>query len=416
MNTATSASDGAKGSVRTPKTPNSPDYDVVVIGAGPYGLSAGVHLQAKGLSVRVFGEPMEFWATKMPAGMLLRSPRVASNISDPTSAFTLNAYEAASGIEPRVRTPLETFVEYGRWFQHQLSSCLERTAVLAIRKEKSVFTLHLENGKSVTSRRVVVAAGVGPFQRKPAVFDHLPPAQVSHCYEGRKIAEFRGKRVAVIGAGQSALESAALLAEAGSEVEVIARIAALRWIGMHPRLHHLGPISKMMYSSHDVGPAGISRLVAWPNLMRRVPLGLRDKMRKRAVRSAGAPWLMPRLTAVKISTGRAVESAESRGDELHLKLSDGSERRVHHVLLGTGYRVDLSRYGFLPAEMAANIGQLDGYPDLGAGFTTSIPGLHFIGAAAARSFGPLLYFVAGTEFASRELTSHIVRNPVKSFQ
>jgi len=416
VNTATSASAGAKGSVRAPKAPNSPDYDVVVIGAGPYGLSAGVHLQAKGLSVRVFGEPMEFWATKMPAGMLLRSPRVASNISDPTSAFTLEAYEAASGIEPRVRTPLETFVEYGRWFQHQLSSCLEKTPVLAIRKENSVFTLPLENGKSVTSRRVVVAAGIGPFQKKPAVFDHLPAAQVSHCYEGRKIAEFRGQRVAVIGAGQSALESAVLLAEAGAEVEVIARIPALRWIGMHPRLHHLGPISKMMYSSHDVGPAGISRLVAWPNLMRRVPLGLRDKMRKRAVRSAGAPWLMPRLTAVKISTGRAVERAESRGDEVHLKLNDGTERRVHHVLLGTGYQVDISRYSFLTPEMAANIRQLDGYPDLGAGFTTSIPGLHFLGATAARSFGPLLYFVAGTEFASRELTSHIVRNRVQSLQ
>jgi hypothetical protein len=262
----------------------------------------------------------------------------------------------------------------------------------------------------------VVAAGIGPFQRKPAVFANLPPAQVSHCYEGRKIAEFRGKRVAVIGAGQSALESAALLHEAGAEVEVIARIPQLRWIGMHPRLHHLGIISKIMYSSHDVGPFGISRLVAWPNFMRQVPIGLRDKMRTRAVRSAGAPWLMPRLPSVKISTGRAVLSADSKADEVLLKLDDGSERRVHHVLLGTGYQVEISRYSFLPPELAAEIRQLDGYPDLGAGFTTSVPGLHFVGAAAARTFGPLLYFVAGTDFASKHLTSHIVRNPVKSFQ
>jgi thioredoxin reductase len=416
VNTVTRASDDAMRSARNPKAPNSPDYDVAVIGAGPYGLSVGAHLQAKGLAVRVFGEPMEFWATKMPAGMLLRSPRVASNISDPTSAFTLDAYEAASGIEASARTPLETFVEYGRWFQHQLDSCLERTSVTAIKNEKSIFRLSLLNGKSVTSRRVVVAAGIGPFQRKPEVFAHVSPLQVSHCYEGRKSAEFRGKRVAVIGAGQGALESAALLYEAGAEVEVIARIPCLRWIGRHPRLHHLGPISTMLYSSHDVGPAGISRLVAWPNLMRHVPLNLRDKMRTRAVRSAGAPWLVPRLASVKISTGRAVERAESKGDELQLKLDDGSERRVHHVLLGTGYQVDISRYSFLAPELTEGIRQLDGYPDLGPGFTTSVPGLHFIGAPAARTFGPLLYFVAGTEFASKQLTTYIVRNRVKSFQ
>src|SRR5450631_3137347 len=394
--------------------PNSPDLDVVVIGAGPYGLSAGAHLKAKGLAVRVFGEPMEFWATKMPAGMLLRSPRVASNISDPTAAFTLDAYEAVSGIEPKKRTPLETFVEYGRWFKHQLESCLDKTSVTTIRKEKSVFRLDLASGQSITTRRVVVAAGIGPFSRMPGVFASLAPQQVSHCYDGRKISEFRGKSVVVIGAGQSALESACLLHEAGAQVEVIARIPTLRWIGMHPRLHQLGPISKMLYSSHDVGPAGVSRLVAWPNLMRHFPLSLRDKMRTRAVRSAGAPWLGPRLASVKISTGRFVVSAESKGEELQLKLDDGSERRVHHVLLGTGYQVDISRYGFLPPELTGEIRQLDGYPDLGSGFTSSVPGLHFLGAPAARSFGPLLYFVAGTDFASKELTSHVMRQPVKS--
>ncbi len=69
----------------------SPEYDVAVIGAGPYGLSAGMHLRANGMSVRIFGEPMDFWASKMPQGMLLRSPREASNLSDPQDAFTLEA-------------------------------------------------------------------------------------------------------------------------------------------------------------------------------------------------------------------------------------------------------------------------------------------------------------------------------------
>jgi hypothetical protein len=357
---------------------------------------------------------MDFWADKMPAGMLLRSPREASNISDPTQAFTLEAYESTFGKEPAAPLPVETFVEYGRWFRHQLDSDLDTRTVARVDRDRLGFQLTLQTGDTVRASRVVVAAGIGPFRRKPFQFRNLPQTQASHCYEGRKFREFSGKKVAVIGAGQSALECAALLHEAGAEVEVIAQISELRWIGMHSWLHHMGPISTMLYSKHDVGPAGISRLVAAPKLVHHLPLPLRDKIRKRAVRAAGSRWLPARLTGVKISTSRVVMSASSVGDEVALKLDDGGERRIHHVLLGTGYDVDITRYEFLPPELTEDIRQLDGYPALTGGFASSVPGLHFIGATAARSFGPLLYFVAGTEFASVELAKYVARSAVRS--
>jgi hypothetical protein len=193
----------------------------------------------------------------------------------------------------------------------------------------------------------------------------------------------------------------------GIDVEVIARVQVLRWIGMHQRLHNLGPISKALYSKHDIGPIGISRLVAYPNLVYRIPIGIRDRIRTRAVRSAGAPWLIPRLQNVTILTGRTVVSAKEVDGEVQLLLDDGSERRVDHVLMATGYRVDISQYQFLAPELVREVRQLDGYPDVTAGFATSVPGLHFIGATAARKFGPLMYFVTGTEFAARELASRI---------
>src|SRR5262249_4345866 len=157
-------------------------------------------------------------------------------------------------------------------FRNQLGDVFDSSTVSEARREGSNFVLSLKDGTRIRSRRLVVAAGIGPFRRKPAVFADLPAEQVSHCYEGRAIAELTGKRVAVIGAGQSALESAALLHEAGSDVEVLARIPTLRWVGMHPWLHRLGLISKILYSKYDVGPAGISRLVASPSVMFHVPL------------------------------------------------------------------------------------------------------------------------------------------------
>lgn len=385
------------------------DSEVAIVGAGPYGLSAAAHLTDLGIDARIFGEPMEFWATGMPEGMLLRSPRPASTISDPRSAFTLEAYEAASGTAPVKRVTWKTFVNYGKWFGEQIGTPLDRRSVTELRRDGSIFRLTLSDGASLTARRVVVAAGIGPFRKNPAVFSDLCPCRASHCYEGRKL-DTLGRRVAVIGAGQSALECAALLHEMGTDVEVIARIPALRWIGMHPRLHNLGPISSMLYSKHDIGPIGISRLVAYPHLLYHFPMAPKDKIRTRAVRSAGAPWLVSRLQNVKVSVGRSVASAREIGDEVELRLDDGSERRVDHVLLGTGYRVDLARYKFLSPDLLREIRQLDGYPDVSAGLRTSVPGLHFTGAPAARNFGPLVYFVTGTEFASTELASWLRRN------
>jgi cation diffusion facilitator CzcD-associated flavoprotein CzcO len=381
--------------------------DVAVIGAGPYGLSAGAHLKAKGLGVCVFGEPMEFWAKKMPEGMLLRSPRVASNLSDPDHAFTLEAYESASKKEPAAPLPLDTFVEYGRWFRHQLGSDLDERNVLRVDRDGSAFRVTLKDGQEIRATNVVVAAGIGPFKRVPTVFQQLSPQQVLHCYEGRDVRRFAGKRVAVIGAGQSALESAALIHEAGAHVEILMRRGNLRLIGNAPWLHKLGVFSNLLYSSHDVGPAGISRLVAYPKLVARIPLKLRDRIRKRAVRPAGSRWLPARLATVKVTSDCTVSQAKTVGNEISLTLNDSSERRVDYVILGTGYDVDISRYEFLPPELAREVKQFDGYPKLARGFRSSVPGLHFIGATAARSFGPLLYFVAGTEFACRELTPAI---------
>ena len=122
-------------------------------------------------------------------------------------------------------------------------------------------------------------------------------------------------------------------------------------MGLHPRLHHLGMISKMLYSTRDVGPAGISRLVAMPRLFQRLPRWFQDRTAYRAIRPAGAGWLKPRLKEVTITLGRRVAAAKVAGSRLLLKLDDGTERLVDHVLLATGFRVDVSKYPFLAQSL-----------------------------------------------------------------
>jgi cation diffusion facilitator CzcD-associated flavoprotein CzcO len=385
--------------------------DVVIIGGGPFGLGASAHLcSIEGLGVKTFGEPMSFWNNQMPAGMLLRSSWEASNLWDPKRRFTLDAYQKVSRNHISSPVSLERFVDYGLWFQKNAVPNIDKREVVSVEKDGSGFRVVASDGEVVKSRRVIVAAGISPFAQRPKQFKNISSIFVSHTSEHRDLSAFRGKQVVVIGAGQSALESAALLHEAGAKVEVIARAQQLKWLGWKKRIQSLGPISKLFYSWTDVGPAGISRLVSIPGLLQRLPRETQDRLRIRSVRPAGAFWLVARLKNVPLTTGRSISSVTELPDGVRLKLDDGSERTADHVFLGTGYRVDVSRYDFLGSNLIQGLRRQGGYPELGPGFESSVAGLHFLGAPAAWSFGPLMNFVSGTRYAGAALTRHITNN------
>jgi FAD-dependent urate hydroxylase len=386
--------------------------DVVIIGAGPYGLSAAAHLRrVKGLDVRVFGQPMSFWDRQMPRGMLLRSNWTATQIAGPDSCLSIEAFQQANAVEFYMPVPLERFVEYGKWYQGQAVPDLDRREVDRIETDVNGFRIILRDGEIFGSPRVVIAAGIGSFASRPTEFQNLPSSLVSHTSEHRDLREFAGRKVLIVGGGQSALESAALLREVGAEPEVIARSQKIHWLQgwASKTLHHrLGRfVRRLLYAPTDVGPAGISQLLARPDLVRRLPRSLQDRLRRRAVRPAGARWLVERLRSVPIRLECSVKSADLIGEHVRVRLDDGSERIIDHVLLGTGYRVDISKYEFLSAKLKESIRCFNGYPILGAGLETSVTGLHVLGAPAAWSFGPLMQFVSGTRYASQALTRRI---------
>src|SRR5439155_417444 len=96
---------------------------------------------------------------------------------------------------------------------------------------------------------------------------------------------------------------------------------------------------------------------------------------------------------------------------VRVHLNDGTDRPVDHVVLGTGYRIDVARYPFMSPSILDRVRRVNGYPLLDAGLETTSPGLHVIGAPAAWSFGPLMRFVAGTEFAGPAPVRRLRRDP-----
>ena len=383
------------------------DTNVAIIGAGPYGLAAAAHLRRAGVEARVFGEPMSFWKNNMPAGLLLRSNWTATCIAEHQGELTLDSFCAATGTSFGSPVPLHRFIDYGMWVQQKVAPDVDRRPVQTLETGLEGFRLIFVDGTAISARRVVVAAGIALFAHRPAVGAGLPSELASHTGDHQDFSRFHGARVLVVGGGQSALECAALLQESGARAEVAVRRDRMHWLNGGKYQRMLGRYSRLVYAPTDIGPLGLSRLVAVPDLFRRLPRRAQDPLAYRSIRPAGAAWLPPRLTEVPITLGRTVVTATARDEQVHVTFADGDTRTVDHLLFGTGYRVDITRYPFLTAELASRIRRAGGHPLLGRGMESSVPGLHFLGAPAAWSFGPIARFVSGSWYTSHQLVRAI---------
>jgi FAD-dependent urate hydroxylase len=391
------------------------DVDVTVIGAGPYGLSLAAHLSAAGMSYRHLGVPMRLWREAMPEGMFLKSQGFASNLSDPEGRHSLEAFCRAT------RRPyksygrpvsLETFVSYGQWFEAELDLKVEEVLVTGVVRRADGFELTLADGEQFVSRRVVVAIGVEHFAYVPHPLSDLPASACTHSSAHTDLAAFRGKEVVVVGAGQSALESAALLHENGAAVQVLARRPAIAWNGLpldpdRPLLRRLrepeaglgSGWSTWFYSNH-------------PNLFRRLPQNTRVHRARTALGPAGACWLRERVEGqFPVRTGHTVTSATALGEKIQLKVAAagtaGREVTADHVIAATGYRTNLERLGFLPDAMRSSLRTVGGSAAVGRDYQSSIPGLYFIGPSVAPSMGPVMRFVFGSRHAATTVGRHL---------
>ncbi|TDC75040.1 NAD(P)-binding domain-containing protein [Actinomadura sp. 7K507] len=387
--------------------------NVVIAGAGPYGLSTAAHLQNIGLAVRIIGQPMRFWTENMPEGMFLKSEPFASSLGAPHRGLRFTDRHPDWRVGQPI--PLETFVSYGRWFAAVAIPGTEDAQVLNIeRGGPNGYLVTLSTGETIATRTVVMAVGVGPFAHIPDELAGLPSWLVSHSSVHRDLGLFAGKEVAVVGAGQSALETAVLLADAGARPHVLARRGELDW-------NTVPEERRPLWSKARGGPrSGLGtgyRTWLWaeqPGLVRHLPERTRLRLVRETMPPAGAWWLRERLDErVRVSTDRLLGKVVEHDDGVALTTTDPAGRRmvteVEHVIAATGFVPDMERLTMLAPELRARVATRLGAPVLSRDFEASAPGLYFAGLAAASTFGPVMRFVHGADFAARRIAHHIIR-------
>jgi thioredoxin reductase len=390
--------------------------NTAIIGAGPYGLSIAAHFRRRGIPFRIFGRPMDSWLNHMPKGMMLKSDGFASNIYDPDEAFPLRQFCAERGIaysDAGLPVPLETFVAYGQAFRERMLPELEEKQVIGLDRAPEGFLLRLDSGETVTARRVVLAVGITHFEHIPDILAHLPPEFLSHSFRHADPKLFRGRSVMVIGGGASAIDLAALLHEAGAEVQLAARHPELKFHSM-PTGKPRSWWQRIRHPKSGLGPGMRSRFFSdAPGLFHYLPERLRVELVEKTLGPSAGWFVKDKMAQVPCLLGYTVQGAEVQAGQVSLRLraADGSAREVRtgHIIAATGYKVDLERLQFLSPEIRKQIKVVKGMPVLSSSFESSVPGIYFVGIAAANSFGPVMRFAFGAGFAASRLTATLAK-------
>jgi cation diffusion facilitator CzcD-associated flavoprotein CzcO len=393
------------------------DCDVAIIGAGPYGLSTAAHLKAHRVDFRIFGRPMQTWRAHMPKGMRLKSEGFASSLYDPGETFTLEVYCKERKIpysHVGLPVPLEVFSAYGLEFQKRFVGELDQRQVQSIERTSESFRIRLEDETVLSCRRVVVASGLANYEHIPPSLTGFPEELVTHSSRYHDLEQFRGREITIVGAGSSAVDLAALLHQAGAAVQVLARRSVIRFHDP-PDDNKPSLMKRLRNPVTGIGPGWNLYFYAnAPLIFRSMP----QEFRLRKVRQTLGPapcWFTKQEVVGKVPFKLGVEIADAqvRNNRVSVRLrsAGGPEETLEteHVIAATGYRADLRKLTFLDQSVKSAIRSAENTPILSSNFESTVPGLYFVGIAAANTFGPLLRFAVGAQFAAPRLSQHLAK-------
>ncbi|MFZ0062182.1 MAG: NAD(P)-binding domain-containing protein [Pyrinomonadaceae bacterium] len=380
------------------------ETNLLIIGAGPFGLALAAQAAHDGIAHLIVGKPMEFWRRNMPQGMYLRS--ACDWHLDPLNLHTIEAFLQTQGksttdVEP---LSLDFYLSYAEWFQQQKKL---RPLPVYIRRlnhdaKSKHFVAITEGGQTIGAKKVVLAPGFKHFRHVPDDLKRwLPPGRFQHTAEFVSFSTAPHRRYLIIGGRQSAFEWAALLIESGATA-------------VHLSHRHPSPAFAVADWSW-VNPL-VEGMVQNPSWFRCLP----DDEKKEIVermwgegRLKVEPWLEPRLNDERVRIWpqtEVINCQEKDNGELVVELSNGETVQCDQIVLATGYKVDIAKLPFLSSgNILGQLRTLDGFPVLDDHFETSVPGLFITSLPATQDFGPFFGFTISVRASARLICERLMR-------
>ncbi|MDP4172117.1 MAG: NAD(P)-binding domain-containing protein [Bacillota bacterium] len=352
--------------------------DLIIVGSGPFGISVASHAVSNNLHYKLFGYPMDFWRNQMPQEMFIRTPHEFVSFSDSKDELTVQQFSVETGIELVTPLPRPIFVQYANWFARKSGIEFTTEKITNVIQREGYFEVTSESGDQYTAKNVVVATGVEHYKYLPAFLKELPSHLVSHTSGYTSFSQFKGKKVIVLGSGQSAWEAAGLLHRDGADVELIYRKEGPNYAGSRENEIALRDYGNIFYT---------------------LPI---EEKREGWGQSPGsvAHFLKPYVEGIvpQIS-GVSIEKVEQLNkDEIRIILSDGTEKTVNHIIAATGFHINLDQVPFFEKDLLSMIDREEGFtvfPKLNESFESSLPGLYFAGPLSSHSHGPTFRFILG---------------------
>jgi FAD-dependent urate hydroxylase len=377
-----------------------PSAELLVIGAGPYGLAVSAHARHHGIDTVTLGSPMGFWRDHMPADMFLRSG--PDWHLDASGEQTFEAYLAEQRIAPGEvdPIPISVYLDYADWFTAHKALVVDDLRVQRLRRADGRFVAELDDGRHIEADAVVAAPGIAGFAVLPPWAASVPAHRRAHTVDLVSFDQLAGARCLIVGGRQSAYEWAALLCDHGAErIDVVHR-------------HDVPRFARADWSFVDAHIDETLRTRGW---WRSLPPAGREAVARRfweVGRLTLEPWIPPRLDGrVHRRPGTAVVRADDDGRQTSVTLSDGERLDVDFVVFATGYRADLSTVGYLAGLVGEGVAVEEGFPVLDESFESTAPGLYVVGFSSTRDFGPFFGFVRGAVPTASLVVADLLQRP-----
>jgi thioredoxin reductase len=379
----------------------SKHVNLLIVGAGPFGLSMAAYAKYHNLDHLIIGRPMSFWKENMPKGMFLRSGRDWHLC--PKEIYTIHKFLGTKQLKPEDVEPLslDLYLSYAEWFQEQTKVQIQESLVRRLDHSNNQFVATLDDGQTITASNVLLALGFRYFKNVPTELTEIIPAKrFSHTCDLVNFDSLKGKRCLIIGGRQSAYEWAALINENGAAAIHVSH------------RHEMPQFTKSDWAWVSPTVDTMTKNQGW---FRKLPRQKLEEIQRRfwaEGRLKLEPWLWQRINKENIKiwpSSRVVACKELPTGDLEVKLDVGETLTVDHIILATGYKVKMENVPFLAAgNVLSKLKMQEGSPVLDENFQSNIPGLFITSMAATRDFGNFFAFTVSA-VASAKIIGRAIR-------